>query len=205
VGNDFFNSDNSFPFHQTTRGTVQTDDHRWQMVYSAGRKLLMKTIDHLSTVAPVDVVVIPGNHDYQKSFFLGDVLEAVYSNNPNVTINNSPSPRKYYYWKHNLVGFSHGNAKDISTQKLVNSMPIEEPALFAEAYFREWHLGDQHHKKVIINEEDVSGINVRFMRSISSNDSWHFSKGYKSVKGAEGYLWADSEGIEQILYHNIKD
>ena len=74
VGNDFFNSDNLR--NTTTNLTPQDEDLRWQKTYTNGRKLIVEGIDKLRTIAPVDVVIVQGNHDFQRSFYLGDSLTA---------------------------------------------------------------------------------------------------------------------------------
>jgi hypothetical protein len=93
IGNDFFNSDRSHPFNSTTRGTPQEEDARWQKTFRTGRQLIVDNIIKLSQIAPVDVVMVPGNHDYERNFYLGDSLEGWFYNNGlfnNVGIVGSP-------------------------------------------------------------------------------------------------------------------
>lgn len=206
VGNDFFDSDYDYPIPVTTRGTPRQTDLRWQQVFREGRKLMIQGIDYLSAIAPIDVVVIPGNHDFQKSFYLGEVLEVNYANNPNVTVNNSPNPHKYYSYGKNLIGFTHGNTKDIPLTRLLTLMPIAVPKLWADSVFREWHLGDIHHKKVFLlkGEDDEGGVNLRYMRSLSGDDAWHNQKGYLgAIKGCEAYIWSYDWGLSANVNYNI--
>ena len=166
----------------------------------------MMAIDYLSAIAPVEVKTIPGNHDFQKSFYLGDVLEVAYANNPNVTIDNSPNPHKYFLYGKNLIGFTHGNTKDIPLARLTTLMPVAVPQLWAKSKFREWHLGDIHHKKVwkLKGEDDDGGINIRYMRSLTGDDAWHTQKGYHgAIKGCEAYIWSHDWGMSANLNYNI--
>jgi len=94
VGNDFFNVDNKG--NTTTGGTPQDEDNRWKKTFNKGWKLLVRNIDKCSAVAPVDVIVVAGNHDEERMFYLGEVLLGWYKSNPNVTINNSAKNRKFY-------------------------------------------------------------------------------------------------------------
>lgn len=206
VGNDFFHSDNAFPYPQTTSGTPQQEDLRWQKSFREGRKLIVEGINYLSNIAPVDVVVIPGNHDFQKSFYLGDVLEMMYSNNPNVNINNKAYPRKYYRYHNTLIGYTHGNRKNETEKRLVLLMPQEASSLWAKTKFREWHLGDIHHKKVLRfqSELDNQGLVLRYMKSISGSDAWHSRKGYIGAqKGGEAYLHHKKFGCIANFNYNI--
>jgi hypothetical protein len=79
IGNDFFNSDNNLD--TTTRGTFQDEDTRWQKTFRKGREMAVSMIDECTSIAPVDVLVIAGNHDQQRSFYLGEALDAWYHHN----------------------------------------------------------------------------------------------------------------------------
>ena len=52
IGNDFFNSNNSAM--TTAHGTPQTDDARWHLTFKLGASLLVRIIDLLSKIAPMD-------------------------------------------------------------------------------------------------------------------------------------------------------
>ena len=142
VGNDFFNSDTRL--NQTSAGTPQDEDVRWQKTFKAGRELLIAGIDLLSKVAPVDVVIVQGNHDWERSFYVGDVLSCWYFNNPNVEVNNQPTPRKHYKFGNCLISYTHGNNEKIIDLPLL--VASEVPKLWASTQFREIHVGHLHHK-----------------------------------------------------------
>ena len=206
IGNDFFNADIAYPFPQTTAGTYQQEDSRWQKVFREGRQMLVEAINYCSKIAPVDIIVIPGNHDFQKSFYLGDIIETLYANNPNVNVNNSPATRKYYQYYSNLIGFTHGGSRGETEKRLLQMMPLEVPILWSNTKFREWHLGDIHHKKAFKfkYEEDVCGLVIRYMRSLSGSDAWHAQKGFKGgIEGAEAYIYDKKYGPICNLTYNI--
>jgi hypothetical protein len=198
VGQDFFHIDT--PRNTTTKGTPQDCDLRWRKLYKVGRKLLTDSIDMLKQYAPVDVVVISGNHDDQTMFYAGDCLEAWYRNDDNVSIDNRGLSRKVYVYGRNLIGYSHKNPKDIVS-------------LFAQEYSKEWgstvfkeiHIGHLHSKKELRYEGVVEnhGVVVRQMRSLSGSDYWHYSGGYLSVKGAEAFLWSRENGIVCTFENNL--
>ncbi len=202
VGNDFFNADN----YQgtTTAGTKQQESPIWRRTYRFGRELLVKAIDLLSEVAPVDVLIIPGNHDMQRVYYLGDGLACWYHNNPNVTIDNSPKKRKYYQHGSCLIGFAHGK-----TERLVDLptiMTTEEKQKFALTKFHEWHLGDKHHEKKInwVSINETQGVVVRILRSLALHDEWSIDNGYiGSQRSAEGFVWDEEGGMRAHLYVNL--
>jgi len=201
LGNDFYNVDNKF--NTTTAGTPQQEDTRWQKTFKAARELAVEVIDGLSSIAPVDVLIIVGNHDEERTFFLGDSLESFYHRNQNVNINNSPMKRKYYSFGKVLIGFTHGYWE--KPEKLPFLMPTEQPERWAETIHREWHLGDKHHKKdLLYRTEDTNGVTIRYLRALSATDTWHFDKGYIGApRGAEGFLWHPVEGLI-AQYHFTK-
>ena len=204
IGNDFFNSDYAHPYNKTTNGTPQEEDLRWQRTFREGRELLVQSINKLSTIAPVDVIIIPGNHDFEKSFYLGDSLEGWFSNNENININNSASPRKYYTYHKNLIGFSHGNNENMNDIPII--MPQECAKEWANVKYKEFHVGHLHHKKEIkyIDVNEKTGITIRYMSSITAADSWHHRNGYVgSQRSAEGYIWSKENGLEAHIFHNI--
>jgi hypothetical protein len=94
LGNDFYHVDNSS--NLTTGGTPQDVDGRRQRSYRAGREAVMEMIAALVQVAPVQVSIVPGNHDEETMFALGDALELVFEKAKHVKIDNSPRLTKYF-------------------------------------------------------------------------------------------------------------
>lgn len=202
VGNDFFNSDSRW--NQTSNGTPQDEDVRWQKTFKAGRELLISGIDLLSTIAPVDVVIVQGNHDWERSFYVGDVLSCWYHNNPNVTVNNNPTPRKHYKFGNCLISYTHGNNEKIADLPLL--VASEVPNLWASTQFREIHIGHLHHKKEIkfMSTQEIKGMVIRYMRSLSGTDAWHNIKGYTGgVRSCEAFIWDENEGLICQFSHNL--
>lgn len=192
LGNDFFNVDSKF--NTTTNGTQQQEDTRWQKTFRKGRELCVWMIDTCAQIAPVDVLIIPGNHDQQRSFYLGDALECWYHNSENVNINNSARGTKYYDYGFNLIGFTHGY--DTPMNKMPAIMALDVPELWAKTKYREWHTGDKHHKKdMALTTDESSGVVVRIIRSLVSFDAWTFNSGYRSLRASEAFLWSRSEGL----------
>lgn len=193
VGNDFFNVDNKE--NTTTHGTPQQEDTRWQKTFREGRRLAEDMVARCLEVAPVEIIVVPGNHDEQRAFYLGEVLQARYSNDKNVRVDNSAKKRKYLHFGRNLIGFTHGYWE--KPAKLPSLMPLEEPEKWAASTHREFHLGDKHHKIDLQHRaEDLEGVTIRYLRSLSATDTWHFDKAYVGApRAADGFLWDKLDGI----------
>ena len=185
----------------TVAGTPQDCDSRFHKMVKATKNLLIETIAGLSQIAPVDVVVIKGNHDSTATFMLGEILDAYFTNNKRVTIDNSPSWRKYYQF--GKVGFiyTHGDKEKHSDLGLI--FATEKPELWAETKFRFAKLGHLHKSKTTqhISVDTNIGFQVQILPSLSATDEWHSSKGYLGLKQAKGFLYHPLKGeIAQYTY-----
>jgi hypothetical protein len=193
LGNDFFNSDTR---HNTTSNlTPQDEDLRWQKTIKKGRQLAVKAIEMLQTIAPVHVVIVQGNHDWERTFALGESLECWYNGCSNVTIDNNAMSRKYFRYGESLIGFTHGDCE--KSDALPYMMSEERKQDWADTKFREFHLGHIHRKRTIQykSTEDYNGITIRYLRSLSGTDAWHAKNAYKgNVKSAEGFIWDFNNG-----------
>ena len=207
IGNDFFNSDGHL--NQTTMGTRQDEDSRWQKTYMTGKKLLIEAIDYMRQFAPVDVIVVPGNHDWTKSFFLGDTLASWYRSDKCVSVNNKANPRKYYEYGSVLLGYTHGNNEKI--EALRSLMAFEAKDAWARTRYKEFHLGHQHRKlsvkhtiKSDLLHEEL-GVVIRSMSSLAGTDAWHHTMGYVGpTRAAEAFLWNKDSGLIGNFNINIK-
>jgi hypothetical protein len=192
VGNDFFNVDNAAS--TTTAGTPQHEDVRWQKSFVIGRKLMVDAILRMREIAPVDVVMVSGNHDMERIFYLGDTLAGWLSRTDGVSVNNEPTLRKYYQYGKCLVGFTHGKEEKHNNLPLI--MATEQSHMWAATKFREMHLGHWHHKKEIHFQpvSEFNGVRVRIIPSLCPADAWHKMKGYEGLRAAEAYLWDKDHG-----------
>lgn len=194
VGNDFFDTNSASMY--TAHGTPQDDDIRWKRTYKLGCDFIVRTIEKLQQVAKTDVVIVPGNHDQDKIWHLGQYIYAWNHKNPNVVIDNRAKKRKYYSFYNDLIGLTHGYfEKNI---KLDSLMSYEVPQLWAASKHREWHLGDKHHKvdMEIKTEELENGVVIRILRSLADPSVWEFDKGFVgSMKAGEAFVWHKDKGV----------
>jgi hypothetical protein len=187
VGNDFFNVDGQD--QETTAGTPQHEDVRWQKSFVLGRKLMMDAILRLRSIAPVDVLMVAGNHDTERVFYLGDALSGWLSKTNGVTVDNGPALRKYYQWGKCMIAFAHG--KEEKMKNLPMLMASEQSQMWGATKFREAHIGHWHHKKEIHFQpvDEFNGTRVRIIPSLCPADAWHKMKGYEGLRAAEAFLW----------------
>ena len=192
VGNDYLTIDSDS--NETSAGTPQDVDSRFAKIYREGRKILVEAIEMLRRIAPVDVMVVPGNHDNQSMFHLGDALECWFHAHKDVKVFNEPISRKYYRFGKNLIGFCHGHLE--KHDKLPNLAAQEEPALWAATTYREWHVGHTHHQSI----KEHMGTIVRVLPSLSGTDRYHHDHGYIGAKRiAQAILFNENTGVEAVL------
>ncbi len=205
LGNDWMHTDATIDGKggATTRGTPQDVDTRWQKQFRTARLAAVRAIDTLRQVAPVDVVIVPGNHDSERMFTLGEVLDAWYRADDAVTIRNDPSPRKYYRYGTTLLGLAHGHNEKHGDLPLI--MATEAGADWSETTHREWHVGHRHRKGEAIPVAEHSAVRVRTMPSLAPADAWHAAKGYHHIRAAEAYIWAHAHGYVGHLSVNAKE
>jgi len=212
VGSDFFNSDTME--NTTTKGTPQDEDLRWQKTFGVGVRLLIDAINLLKQAGvPVDVLVIPGNHDFERSFYMGAYLEAWFNNDPIVNINNGASPRKYYVFGKVLLGITHGSEEKEASLPLLMATDLESKPYWTDTTYHEWHIGHIHRKRNMkytvldksrmVNED--LGVTVRYLSSLTGTEEWHHKKGFVgAIKAGEAFIWNDELGLLAHLNSNLK-
>lgn len=193
LGNDFFNVNDKT--ESTVHGTRQQEDTRWQKTFKQGRIMATHMIDSCASIAPVDVVIVPGNHDEERIYYLGDALECWYHKTNRIVIDNRAVKRKYYTYGKNLIGFTHGSEE--RKNSLPQLMPLEVPELWAMTRYREWHTGDKHHKNDMVQVVDEKlGVVVRVLRSLAPADAWTFEHGFVgALHAAESFMWHPENGL----------
>jgi hypothetical protein len=185
---DYFNSDHLL--NTTTKGTFQDEDTRWEKTFNRGRQLAVELVDMVAELAPVKVVMLRGNHDDQRSYYLGDSLSCWYHNSKRVQIDNLAYPRKYVNWGRVLLGFAHGDKEKKYTFPML--MAEEAKQFWAQTEYREWHIGHIHQKRVEMFEE--GGVPVKSYRALTQKSAWTVDSGYMSQAAAEVNMWSKSEG-----------
>ncbi len=196
IGNDGMNSEGMRG--TTTKGTPQQDSGGWKDTFRGYWQLITTAVNFLKEKAPVDIIVISGNHDYERMFYAGDVLAGWYRNDTNVSVDNSYSSRKYYEYGKNMLMFTHGDKEKPADMPLI--MATENPEMFARTEHREVHCGHLH--KEMVNE--YRGIKVRFIPSICPNDEWHKQMGYEAKRTGQAYIWNKFKGLEGYLQSNVR-
>jgi len=204
VGNDFLNSDGDWPVPSTTKGTPQFNTDKHIDTYRAGRKLIIECVEMLTEIAPVHIDVIPGNHDRESMMHIGDALEMFYENNGNVTVNNDMRMMKAYHYGRCLIVNDHGDGPKLNDLPGIVSQRYRN--VWSEVRHVEVHRGHYHTNKSYKMQavEELNGLTVRNLSSMTATDEWHDMKGYVgNIKKASAFVWNKYNGVQAKLNYNV--
>lgn len=195
IGQDLFHTDNVKG--QTSFGDHVLDvDTRSMMIYDLVYESYIKMVGMALQVAPVELVWVPGNHDYHTSYYLTHTLKQAYKDCKHVYVDIGKTSRKARLWGKTLVGWTHKIVGRHNTW--ANELAQVWPKEWAESEFREWHHGDQH-KKGEIKTAPVftsGGVTCRQVTALSEIDKWHYDNLFTdAVPGGESFLWSKYAGV----------
>jgi hypothetical protein len=196
IGQDFFHFDT--PRTTTTNGTQLDSDTRWQKMFTKGVELLVWAIEQCRVIAPVKVMWIPGNHDQMLSYAATVGLYQRYLDYDDVSVDLSPSKRKYHRYGKNLIGFAHGEDEG---NRIDGLMQIEAPEAWGGSIWREMHMGHLHTERTVTK----NGIVFRRISAITATDAWHSENGFiGSVRQAQAFIWDQERGLQAIMNSNVR-
>lgn len=189
ISNDFFHTDNYQ--NQTTNGTPQDVIMDYSQEYELGFALLVDTINLLRQFANnVNVILVQGNHDRTKSFYLAHALDVQFKNCLDVSFIRHHSVVKGITLGNTFIGWHHGNCK-IEDLPLLFATHPEYAIQFGNAKYREVHTGDKHHYMA----KEVKGVRIQQMPSLSGTDRWHLDNNYvHSVRAALALVYDQNLG-----------
>lgn len=189
ISNDFFHTDNYQ--HSTTNGTPQDTIMDYAEEYELGFGLLVDTINMLRAYSnEVVVVLVQGNHDRTKSYYLAHALNVFFESALDVQFIREHSVVKGLTLGNTFIGWHHGNCKIEELPLLFATHPQYSKA-FGDAKYREVHTGDKHHYMA----KEVKGVRIQQMPSLSGTDRWHLDNNYvHSVRAALALVYDDEYG-----------
>lgn len=195
IGSDFMHVNDHTNLTPASKNILDTDS-RLIKIYQKAKMAVIKGIEYCRNIAPVEVIYVPGNHDFTISYAIADVVDAVFQNDSYVTVNKTPKSRKFTEWGKCMIAFTHGNEEPI--RDLPTIIATEEPEMWGRTLFREVHLGHYHSKKSIhwMGVDTNRGIITRILPSLCPPDQWHYKKGYiRSFHACSSFIFDSNRGL----------
>lgn len=187
LGNDILNSEGNT--RATTKGTPQWDSAEPWDTFNKALEDCIDVVSHLSTIAPVEVVCVHGNHDRMSSYYLFRSLEGYLQNNENVIIHNDVEARNYIEYGNTAFLIDHGELKPADYPQV---FAAEEPQLWGRCKYKEAILGHKHHQ----DTKEFRGFIVRYLPALCGNDKWHRDMAYtKSHRAAQAFNYSKEGGF----------
>lgn len=193
IGGDYFNSDTMGG--TTTGGTPQSNALRPQEAFSKGYSLVRWGVAQLASIAPVEVILTPGNHDTLTSYCMAFALDQYFSDDKNVAVDYFPAVRKYREFGVTGLCFAHG---DKDRKRLIRCILAEGREIIGRTQHFEVHAQHLHEE----GADASTGIMVRTISSLTGTDAWHHTNGYVGArKCAESFFYDRTEGLKHRMYH----
>lgn len=189
ISNDFFHTDNYQ--NTTTNGTPQDIILDYASEYEMGFNILVDTIKMLKANAKhVEVILVQGNHDRTKSYYLAHALDIFFKKDDNISFVREEGLIKATVVGNTFIGFHHGNCKIDALPLLFATHPTYSK-WFGDAKYREVHTGDKHHYMA----KEIKGVRIQQMPSLSGTDRWHKDNNFvHSVRAALALVYDNEVG-----------
>lgn len=158
----------------TTAGTrVETDAPAAELLTSW---VAYKTeqIDTLRALGPVELWVLPGNHDSLLAVAAGEILAAWYREAPDVAIVRCPTSTPATLYGQTLVALSHGDSH--KARELAEVIARRHAEAWGRARWRVCYVGHYHSEADIATRSD---LRVLRWPTAAPPDAWHEEQGYE--------------------------
>ena len=191
----------------TTKGTFQQADGRLSKIFDTTQDMVIDTVEALGDIAPVEVIYLPGNHDRVTGYTLIKGASKAFRHDKNIIFDTEPNPQKRRLIGVNLIGWTHG---DMPKQNIANWLQHSARKEYGLSKFAEVHAGHFHSlttketKRDFIQEDDIGGVIIRYLPTISSSSYWEHHEGYTS--GAHTmmcFVWNESTGLRETWRSNV--
>jgi hypothetical protein len=186
------------PDGSTTSGTPLERDGRIQKMIAVGTSSLLGVVDTAAEVAPVDALVVNGNHDETLTWAFHRIAVERYAKSRRVSVDGTFTPRKYLAHDRNLVGFVHGHR---AKKRLPQLMAHEAAAAWARCPYREVHTGHLHGQAAEWSRpiETIDGVLVRVAPALCPADDWHAVSGFVGNRRAmELFVYRPDGGLQAM-------
>lgn len=182
---DFLHYDSAISPVTPLHSNVLDADGRMPKMVKTAIRILRHVVDFaLARHELVVVLLAEGNHDVSSSVWLRAMFQALYENEPRVTVIDSELP--YYTYQHGetMLAFHHGHLK--KNDQLPILFAAQFPVMWGATKKRYAHTGHRHHTE----EKEHSGITVHQHPTLAARDAY-------AARGG----WIAERQVTAITYH----
>lgn len=183
---DWSNVDNII-LNATTKGTSQRQAGTPHQAVHEAVQLYVDFIEMLRTVAPVEHVEVPGNHDRTFTAVMAAMLAQMYKDTSDVSVDSRFLFRKGVPYGKNFIVLNHGDSK----QKQVGEKIVEEfraeMGQCPHVYIYGGHLHSER-------RYEYAGMVIDVVPSLSVKDEWEDSKAFTGKPLLNCYLHHPENG-----------
>jgi len=206
VGNDLLHTNSDM--NTTKRGTQMEVSNAFANLYAYVRDVVTASVMRLSEIAPVEVVIVQGNHDEDAVLRLGDYLEGMFYGSNLVKVNNKKYRRKYTKFGACGIGFTHG--EKVKPRDLHGAFSNDMPSIFSAAKYRYFFVGHLHKNAGSTfatydeRRDEYMGTQIEVCPSLCPTDRWHFDMNFTgNQRSSKAVLFHKDKGRVQELYFSI--
>lgn len=186
----------------TLSGNILSSDGRQEKMIDVAIRVLKRIIAYaLQFFDKITLLIAEGNHDLVSSIWMRRVFDAVYADEPRITVVDSPFPFYALLVGDVFLGYHHGHMKGLggkpnprkafkSAEELVAIFADEFAPLWGMATKRYIHTG-HYHTKI---ETEPRGAQVIQHPTIQSRDDYAARHGWASLRNALGICYHSAFG-----------
>lgn len=161
------------------RNMLDSDTRPQKMIRAAIRVIRRVIGMLLEKHAHVHVIMAKANHDPYSSAWFRELLEALYEDEPRLTVETSASEYYAYPFGSNIMFYHHGHKR---TPKTIDSVFVGNfRDLYGAAKRAYAHMGDKHHDLVV----ETNLMRVEQHRTLAPKDAYAASGGWLSGRDAK--------------------
>jgi hypothetical protein len=165
-------------------GNLMDYDTRYPKIHEVATEIALQNFEQIRRkYKRVKAAFKRGNHDEVFTVALRSAMRMYYRNDPDVTIDTSPSPYYCERFGVNLIAGVH--ADEVAMKDLPLYMAQMWPQEWAATKTRHWHTGHIHHER----EHEYGGVPVFSHRAPVPKDAWHAAKAYLSGRAMRGFKY----------------
>lgn len=193
---DFFHRDSYESVTPASKHLLDVDS-RFPKMIAAGLRMIRRMIQAaLERHQHVRVIFARGNHDPSTAAAITIFLEALYENEPRVSVDTTPMGFHYFEFGKNLLGVHHGDKAKM--ERLPAIMAHDQAEAWGRTKYRLWMTGHVHHA----SQKDFPGCSVESFEVLPPLDAYAAHAGYRSYRGMKAIVMHREHG--EVERHTVR-